>query len=288
MTIPFYTGNIHEPLQQMIQEADNNGDFQPVLDYCEPLIDTTQDDGVLLCYTFALMETALAIHVDDVEETGNNCLKNLERLQHLYGGTDAWKKTIKKIIRVAKNRKKGERQILSKPIEDLTTKEKVNLAYQLAEKGGIENNAKAALLHLELMQKNENVSDEPYHYGQYIICLYRSNQTSLADKTFDEFLIWHSNQENKSYAQFIALCYEEKLCNYINDKAMIQNIWEVANLDKIVAQYDFPLADSVQDELIIASEKFGLIEIKRKLIELIKSTRKPRMIPKEVKKIIGI
>jgi hypothetical protein len=288
MTIPFYTGNIHEPLQQMIHDADNNGDFQPVLDYCEPLIDTTQEDGILLCYTFALMETALAIHVDDVEETGKKCLEILERLQHHYGGTDAWKKTIKKIIREAKERNKGDRQILAKPIELLTTREKVNLAYQLAEKGGVENNAKAALLHQELMQKNEHPLDEPYHYGQYIICLYRSNQTALADKTFDDFLIWHSKQENQSYANFIGMCYEEKLCNYINDKLMIQNIWELASQNRLVSLYDFPLADSIQDDLLISADKFDLVDIKNAMIELIKTTRKARMIPNEVKKLIGI
>jgi hypothetical protein len=79
LTIPFYTLNIYEPLQQMLSDADMSGEWQPIIDYCEPLIKTTEDDGVLLCYSFALMEQAMAIHEDDVEKTGNYCLELLKR-----------------------------------------------------------------------------------------------------------------------------------------------------------------------------------------------------------------
>lgn len=136
-----------------MSEADNYGDFQPVIDYCKPLIETTADDNVLLCYTFALMENAISIHVDEVEATGKKCLEILKRIKHTTGGKDPWQRTIKKILRRAKDRYKVEKQILSKPIETLTTNEKSKLAFQLCEKGGAENFAKAALLHLELMQK---------------------------------------------------------------------------------------------------------------------------------------
>jgi hypothetical protein len=288
MTISFYTKNIPEPLQQMLYDADSSGNFQPVIDYCEPLIESTTDDGVLLCYTFALMENALAFHVDDVTETGKKCLELLKKLQHTYGGTHHLKVQIKRGLKKAIYSKNASKQILAKPIDALTTKEKANLARQLADIGGVENNAKAALLHLDLMQKNENITDEPYHYGSYILCLYKSDQTDLADKTFNEYLIWHGKLENQSYFNFIALCYEQKLCNYINDKTMIQEIWKVANLNNFVINNDFPLANAVQDDLLIAADKFGLVEIKQQMSDLIKSTRKPRLIPNEVKKLIGL
>jgi hypothetical protein len=134
MTIPFYTLNIHEPLQQMLYDADNNGKWQAIIDYCKPLIEITEDDGVLLCYSFALMEQALAIHVDDVETTANQCLELLKRLKHTYGGTDHWKRMLRRIIRTAKDLKKKENDLLEIPYENLSTSDKSKLAYNLVKK----------------------------------------------------------------------------------------------------------------------------------------------------------
>jgi hypothetical protein len=50
----------------------------------------------------------------------------------------------------------------------------------------------------------------------------------------------------------------------------------------------FPVAYDIQDKLIVAANKLSLLEIKTYLSEMIKAERKPRMIPDEVKKIIGL
>ena len=168
MTIPFYTENIIEPLQQMLYDADTNGKWQPIIDYCEPLIESTEDDGVILCYTFALMEQALAIHVDDVEKTANECLGLLKRLKHTTGGTDHWKRMLKRCIKEAKRMESDVDSLLKKPIAELTSKEKSTLVYNLAQKGGVENYRLAAQFHKELIEIHKGDHDESYHYGNYI------------------------------------------------------------------------------------------------------------------------
>lgn len=284
MVISFYTGNICEPLSQMLSDADNNGNFQTVIDYCEPLIGTTEDDGVILCYTYALMENALAVHVDDVEAIGKQCLELLKRVKHTYGGTDHLKVQIKRAIRQAKLYKDAGKELLVKPLDQLSTKEKSKVAYQLAEKGGINNYKQAALIHANLMR--EDNLEVPYHYGQYVISLYRSKQIELANKTLDELVAWSSTQVNTSYIFLIRTCFEEKMICYTHDKAKMEEIWHQAMQQEIVRQYEFPMAEDNQDELLIAADKLGAFEIKEAIITIIKKHRKPRFIKDEIKKII--
>jgi hypothetical protein len=289
VTIPFYTLNIHQPLQQMLDDADMNGEWQAIIDYCEPLIETTEDDGVLLCYSFALMEQALAIHVNDVEKTGNYCLELLKKLRHTYGGTDHLKVMIRRQLRAAKNLKKKEKDLLKIPYEKLTTSEKSKFAYNLQGKSGIENNKRAAGIHLELMEIKKTTSDSYYHFGNYIICLYRSNQRELANEKFKELAIFMASNPRHGYAFLIGNCFQEKILQYKNDAVQFQQIWDEAiNHPSVKNENAFPVSEDVQDELLIVADKFGLADIKKYLIDIIIAERKPRMIAEEIKKIIGV
>jgi hypothetical protein len=289
MTIPFYTLNIHEPLQQMLYDADNSGEWQAIIDYCEPLIETTEDDGVLLCYSFALLEQAMAIHVDDVEKTGNYCLELLKRLKHTYGGTDHLKRMIKRIIKADKDLKKKENDLVNISYEKLTTSEKSKLAYNLQEKAGIENNKRAAEIHLELMEIKKLTSDSYYHFGNYILCLYRSNQVALANEKFMELSTYMESNPRHGYAFIIGNCFQEKILQYRNDAVQFQKIWnEAINHPAVKSDNAFPIAEKVQDELLIAADKLGLADIKKYLINIIIAERKPRMIAEEIKKIIAV
>jgi hypothetical protein len=286
MTIPFYTLNIHEPLQQMLYDADNSGEWQAILDYCEPLIETTEDDGVLLCYCFALMEQTMAIHVDDVEKTGIYCLELLKRLKHTYGGTDHFKRMIKRLIKVNKDLKKKENKLANSPYESLTLSEKTKLAYNL-QGTGIENEKRAAEIHLELMEIKKPTSDSYYHFGNYILCLYRSNQVELANEKFMELSTYMESNPRHGYAFIIGNCFQEKILQYRNDVVQFQKIWnEAINHPAVKSDKAFPIAEKVQDELLITADKLGLADIKKYLIDIIIAERKPRMIPKEIKRII--
>jgi hypothetical protein len=286
VTIPFYTLNIHEPLQQMLYDADNSGEWQAIIDYCEPLIETTEDDGVLLCYSFALMEQALAIHLDDVEKTGNYCLELLKKLKHTYGGTDHLKRMIKRIIRVDKDLKSQENKLVNLPYESLTLSEKTKLAYNLQGKG-VENEKRAAEIHLELMETKKDLGDSYYHHGNYIVCLYKSNQVALANEKFVALTDFMANNPRHGYAFIIGNCFQEKILQYRNDAIQFQKIWDEAiNHPAVKSNNAFPIAEKVQDELLIAADKLGLADIKKYLINIIVAERKPRMIPKEIKKII--
>jgi tetratricopeptide (TPR) repeat protein len=287
MTIPFYTLNIHEPLQQMLYDADDSGEWGFIIAYCEPLIGTTDDDGVILCYTFALMEEAMAIHVDDVEATAIRCLDLLKKLKHTYGGTDHWKRMIKREIKNAKAFKQYDKTLLKIPYDNLTAKEKSKLAYNLAQKGGIENFKKAADMYKELIELNKDNHDESYHYGNYIMNLYRSNQLTIANGKFDEFLNWITHTEKQSYSFLVGMCFQEKIIHYKNDVVQFEKIWSDAiNNVAVKRESAFPIAEAVQDELLMIATELGSIAIKKYLIDLIKSERKPRMIPNHIKKII--
>jgi hypothetical protein len=288
MTIPFYTLNIHEPLQQILYDADNNGEWQAIIDYCEPLIETTEDDGVLLCYSFALMEQAIAIHVDDVEKTGNYCLELLKRLKHTYGGTDHLKRMIKRLIRADKNLKNKENKLANLPYESLTLSEKTKLAYNL-QGTGIENEKRAAEIHLELMKKKKTTGDSYYHFGNYILCLYLSNQVELANEKFMELSAYMESNPRHGYAFIIGNCFQEKILQYRNDAVQFKKIWnEAMNHPAVKSDNAFPIAEKVQDELLIAADKLGLADIKKYLIDIIIAERKPRMIAEEIKKIIAV
>jgi hypothetical protein len=288
MTIPFYTGNIHQPLQQLLSDADNNGDFQPVLDYCEPLIETTEEDGVILCYSFALMEQAMAIHVDDVEKTANQCLELLKRLKHTYGGTDHFKRMIRREIRKAKDLKKQENDLLKISYENLTLSEKTTLAYNLQNKGGVENNKRAAEIHKELILLKEQNADSYYHSGQYIISLYNSNQLDEANKAFEIFSTKMKGTPQHGYAFLVKVCYQEKILQYLNDKVMLEQIWNEATTHPAIGiSIDFPLTDVAQEKVLIAAHELGLQSIVKYLSDLIVAERKPRMIPEAIKKIIS-
>jgi hypothetical protein len=288
VTIPFYTLNIHEPLQQMLYDADNSGEWQAIIDYCEPLIETTEDDGVLLCYSFALMEQAMTIHVDDVEKKGNYCLGLLKRLKHTYGGTDHLKRMIKRLIRTAKDLKNKENRLANLPYESLTLSEKTKLAYNL-QGTSIENEKRAAEIHLELMEIKKPTSDSYYHFGNYILCLYRSNQVALANKKFMELSTYMESNPRHGYAFIIGNCFQEKILQYRNDAVQFQKIWnEAINHPAVKSDNTFPIAEKVQDELLITADKLGLADIKKYLIDIIIAERKPRMIAEEIKKIIGV
>jgi hypothetical protein len=288
MTIPFYTLNIHEPLQQMLYDADNNGEWQAIIDYCEPIIETTEDDGVLLCYTFALLEQAIIIHVDDVEKTGNYCLELLKRLKHTYGGTDHLKRMIKRLIRADKNLKNKENKLANLPYESLTLSEKTKLAYNL-QGTSIENEKRAAEIHLELMEIKKPTSDSYYHFGNYILCLYLSNQVELANEKFMELSAYMESNPRHGYAFIIGNCFQEKILQYRNDAVQFKKIWnEAMNHPAVKSDNAFPIAEKVQDELLIAADKLGLADIKKYLIDIIIAERKPRMIAEEIKKIIAV
>jgi hypothetical protein len=288
MTIPFYTLNIHEPLQQMLYDADNSGEWQAIIDYCEPLIETTEDDGVLLCYTFALMEQAMAIHVDDVEKTGNYCLELLKRLKHTYGGTDHLKRMIKRLIRADKDLKNKENKLANLLYESLTLSEKTKLAYNL-QGTSEENNKRAAEIHLELMEIKNHTGDSYYHFGNYILCLYGSNQLDLANKKFIELANFMESNPRHGYAFIIGNCFQAKIVRYKNDTVQFQKIWnEAINHPAVKNENAFPIAENVQDELLIAADKLGLADIKKYLTDIIIAERKPRMIAEEIKKIIGV
>jgi hypothetical protein len=217
MTIPFYTLNIHEPLQQMLNTADDAGEWQPVLDYCEPFIETTTDDGVILCYTFALLQQAVSIHVDDVAETCDTCLTLLKRLQHTYGGTDHFKRMIKRVQRAAKQIHQKENNLLLKDYTTLSASDKSKLAYNLTSKGGVENCKRAAEIHFDLIELNKDTHDMEFHHGQYIVNLYKSNQLALANEKFDEFLEWMKHTTRQSYNFLIDICFEQKIVRYLDD-----------------------------------------------------------------------
>lgn len=288
MTIPFYTQNIHQPLQQMLSDADMSGEWQHIIDYCEPLIETTEDDGVLLCYSFALMEQAVAIYVDDVEKTGNYCLGLLKRLKHTYGGTDHLKRMIKRLIRADKDLKNKENRLANLPYESLTLSEKTKLAYNL-QGTSIKNEKRAAEIHLELMKKKKPTGDSYYHFGNYILCLYRSNQVELANEKFMELSTYAESIPRHGYAFIIGNCFQEKILQYRNDNIQFQKIWnEAINHPAVKSNNAFPIAEKVQDELLITADKLGLADIKIYLIDIIIAERKPRMIAEEIKKIIGV
>jgi hypothetical protein len=289
MTIPFYTLNIHEPLQQMLYDADNNGEWQSIIDYCEPLIETAEDDGVILCYSFALMEQALAIHVDDVEKTGNYCLELLKRLKHTYGGTDHLKRMIKRLIRDDKDIRKKENDLLKIPYETLTASEKTKLAYNLQVKDGVENNKRAAEIHLDLIEIKKENANSYYHLANYVVCLYRSNQLELANQKFLELDAFMKMNPTHGYAFIVSNCFGEKIVHYKNDAEQFQKIWNAAiNHPAVISNHGFPLSEEVQDELLIAADKLNLADIRKYLIDLILAERKPRMITEAIKKIIGI
>jgi hypothetical protein len=288
MTIPFYTLNIHEPLQQMLYDADNSGEWQAIINYCEPLIETTEDDGVLLCYSFALLEQAMAINVDDVEKTGNYCLELLKKLKHTYGGTDHLKRMINRLIRVDKDLKNKENKLANLPYESLTLSEKTKLAYNLQGTSS-ENEKRAAEIHLELMEIKKPTSDSYYHFGNYILCLYRSNQVELANEKFIELATYMESNPRHGYAFIIGNCFQEKILQYRNDAVQFQKIWnEAINHPAVKNDNAFPIAEKVQDELLITADKLGLAGIKKYLIDIIVAERKPRMIAEEIKKIIGV
>jgi hypothetical protein len=287
MTIPFYTGNIHQPLQQLLSDADNIGDFQPVIDYCKPLIETTENDGVILCYSFALMEQPMAIHVDDVEATANQCLELLKRLKHTYGGTDHWKRMLRRIIRTAKDLKRKENELLKIPYQNLSTSDKSKLAYNLAEKAGIENYKRAAEIHKELIGIKQD-AEKYYHIGQYIICLYNSNQIAEADAQLEVFSTQMKSMPQHGYAFLVKICYQEKILQYLNDKNKLEQIWNEATTHPATGiSIDFPLADVAQEKVLIAAHELGLQSIVKYLSDLIVAERKPRMIPEAIKKIIS-
>lgn len=288
MTIPFYTLSIHQPLQQMLADADNIGEWQPVINYCEPLIETTTDDGVILCYTFATMEQAMAIHIDAVESTANNCLVILKRLQHTYGGTDHWKRMLKRIIRKAKDLQKQENDLLKIPYENLTPSDKTKLAYNLQNKGGIENNKRAAEIHKELIAIKEQNADSYYHTGQCILALYESKQLEKANIVLESFSAKMRDMPTHGYAFLIQTCYQEKLLHYLNNKTELEQIWKEAITHPAIGNSkNFPYADVAQEKIIIAAHQLGLQNIVKHISDLIVE-RKPRMIPEAIKKIIGL
>jgi hypothetical protein len=288
MTIPFYTLEIHQPLQQILYDADNNGNWEKLIEYCEPLL-TEEADEVILCYTFGIMNQAMQIHVDDVASIGNTCLALLKKLKHTYGGTDHWKRMIKRLIKESKLVKDKENSLSKKPYETLTEKEKAKWAYNLAEKGGVENCRLAAEAHLDLIELRKDKDSEPYHMGMYIINLYASEQNELADKRLADFVKWIQHAVFQSYAFLVGRCYQSKIMFYKDDKEKFKQIWQEAMQNESVQKHDaFPFAYDVQDELIVKAHEYALHEVKEYLGKLIIAERKPRLIPEQVKKILGI
>jgi hypothetical protein len=289
MTIPFYTGDLKEPLNSLLSKADNDGNFQPVLDFCEPLIGTTEDDGVILCYTFGLMEQAMVIHIDDVTSTAENCLVLLKRLKHEYGGTDHWRRMLRRMIKEDKNRKKEENDLGKLDYKTLNYPQKSKLAYNLQDKNTIESITKACAIHKELINHPDNNLNSHYHLGQYILCLYELNQKELADKVFDDFSIKMKEQPTHGYAFLVTTCYQQKLLSYADDGTALQKIWnEAINHPVIRLENGFPYSDIAQDKILMAADKFNLTEIINWISKLIKQERKPRMISEEIKLIIGM
>jgi hypothetical protein len=287
MTIPFYTENIIEPLQSLLKTADADGNFEPIIDFCTPLIPTTTDDGVILCYTFALMEQAMAIHVDDITSTGNRCLTLLKRIQHEYGGTSHWRVMIKRILKEDKRRKQEVDNLSNIDYSTLSYSQKSKLAYNLQDKNTLEANTKAAAIHKELVDHKDNNQNSYYHLGQYIVCLYRMNEEELADKVFTEFANKMREQPTHGYAFLINYCYEVKVLSCLHDKTKMEKTWHEAFAHPaFTTRNGFPVVEDAQDKTLLAAHMFGLTEIKKYIIPQITATRKPRMIAAEIKKII--
>jgi hypothetical protein len=289
MTIPFYTANIIEPLQSLLNTADADGNFEPVINFCEPLIETTTDDGVILCYTFAIMEQAMAVHVDDVKSTANKCLALLKRLQHEYGGTHHWRVMLKRIIKEDKRRNQEVDNLSTLDYSTLSYAQKSKLAYNLQDKKDIENITKAVEIHKDLINHPDNNVNSYYHLGQYIIGLYTIHQTETANKVFEEYANKMREQPTHGYAFLINYCYEKKVLSCLHDKTKFQQTWaEAFAHPAFTTRNGFPIMEEAQDKMLITSDAFGLSEIKKYLINLIVAERKPRMINEQIKKIIGI
>jgi hypothetical protein len=140
-----------------------------------------------------------------------------------------------------------------------------------------------------LIDHKDNNLNSYYHLGQYIVCLYETNQTDLADKVFTDFANKMSEQPTHGYAFLVNYCYEEKIKSCINNKDKLQATWNEAFAHPAFTDRNgFPVMDGAQDKLLIASDKFDLIEIKKYLIKLITAERKPRNISDQIKKILGM
>jgi hypothetical protein len=193
---------------------------------------------------------------------------------------------IKRIIRTDKASKEKENKLLNVPYESLTLSEKTKLAYNL-QGTSVENNKRAAEIHLDLMEIKNHTGDSYYHFGNYILCLYRSNQVELANEKFIQLSTYMESNPRHGYAFIIGNCFQEKILQYRNDVVQFQKIWnEAINHPAVKSDNAFPIAEKVQDELLITADKLGLADIKRYLIDIIIAERKSRMIAKEIKKII--
>ena len=117
--------------------------------------------------------------------------------------------------------------------------------------------------------------------------MYNSNQIEKADAEFKKLLAWAETNSTHGYAFLVGFCYQEKLLYYKNDATQLQAIWKAAIKHSAVnMQNDFPYAEPVQNEIIIAADKLELTELKTYLTKIISTQRKLRNIPDAVNKII--
>lgn len=231
------------------------------------------------CYLYALYNEAKSIHVDDLKETTNFCLKQISNYsldtQSRFNFKNELEQTIELIIL-----KENEIEILnSLNLETLSFKDKKELAFRLNDKGGIENYKKAAIIYHDLYNSEHEQYNKFYNFGNEVICLLRSKQYLLAEGKFQTLINWDLESGASAYPYIIDYTYSEMLFYFEKNRDEFLRLWNAAKSHNAIKLNNyFPVSYPNQDLVL----KIALdLELNQVLVDLITNYETNR--PKDTK-----
>jgi hypothetical protein len=233
--------------------------------------------AILVALAWTRFESALRVHVDDVEELAAAAEALLDEARPL----DAAEEKLRRKIRGARSREKRKRSAVAAlaaiPDSDLSVADAKELAYQLSSSRRPEDQARAARLFLRC--EKEAPADAPQFFLAHAAgCFAEAGLFAEAEPLLRILTDTPHPRLVSAYPWQIVGAWEILLDHAFQggDRAAILSVWQNAAgcAGHINPTWAFPIAHERQDRLLATASRLGLDEIARAIAAAIRKERK--------------
>lgn len=263
---------------------ENSKVLSPVLKYLENKYDydNIEDTNLLLFYSFIEIESALTIYVDDVGKALSKVRARMDKAEKTPPVV-AFLTELKKIEAKEKRIRLRLERLMKMDYGTLTLREKIDVAYELADSKNKEHSALAAEYFLKLY----NETSKLYYYCIYANMLYESGNKDKALIEYEKILAFPKDTRLENREHFTLNIYQDRLDYYKGDKDKFRAVWEEAKANSYIQQNShFPMAYTSITQVAEMSFKYEFYDICEEMIGLMKVEK--LAIPSKIKEYYNL
>lgn len=289
MNQPFGIEELPANLKKLYNDCNGVRDWDPFITELKKIgTERPLTDIENLSLAYSLVRQATSIDVDDVPAAVKQAMELMANISSDNRQTLDFRKTLTTIQAAVQENEEKTAQLLVSSWESLSDQEKSRLAFDLSDRGGLENQLKAADLYWNLYETGPDHS-RFYNFCSHGLCLYEAGQYTKADLIFEQVKKWSYNEGVSAYPYFIASFFYQKLKQFEDDPPAFVRVWEEALANEVIKKDKpyFPFAMPIQDLVLRTAVKHKLTGIQSAITRLIREHRKPGTIPADIQQLLG-